>query len=138
MTHYKSDPTHFLLGFKLEDGGNTPLVDNTLYRHLVGNLLYLTHSIPNLSYVVGTVSSLMQKPHELHWKIVKCILQYVQGTITFGIHYETDSTLDRIGFTNSNRVGDSIDRKSISDYSLSHSSKPICWSSKEQDVISLS
>ena len=43
----------------------------------------------------------MQEPHELHWKAAKNILRYVQGTITFGIHYEEDSTLDLIGFTNS-------------------------------------
>ena len=48
MTDYKSSPTPFLSGFKLEDGGETPLVDNTLYRQLVGILLYLTHSKPNL------------------------------------------------------------------------------------------
>jgi hypothetical protein len=46
MTDYKSAPTPFLLGVKLEDGGETPLVDNTLYRQLVGSLLYLTHSRP--------------------------------------------------------------------------------------------
>jgi len=59
MIDYKSTPTPFLLGFKLEDGGETPLVDNTLYRQLVGSLLYLTHSIPDLSYAVGAVSRFM-------------------------------------------------------------------------------
>jgi hypothetical protein len=63
------------------------LVDNTLYKQLVGILLYLTHSRPDLSYVVGAVSRFMQEPHELHWKVAKCILRYVHGTITFGIHY---------------------------------------------------
>jgi hypothetical protein len=56
---------------------------------------------------------------KLHWKAVKCILRYVHGTITFGIHYETDSTLDLIGFIDSHWVGDSIDHKSTSGYSLS-------------------
>jgi hypothetical protein len=59
MLDYKSTPTPFLSGFRLEDGGETPLVDNTLYRKLVGRFLYLTHSIPNLSYAVGTVSRFM-------------------------------------------------------------------------------
>jgi hypothetical protein len=62
------------LGFKLEDCGDTPLVDNTLYIQLVGILLYLTHSRPDLSYAVGTVSRFMQEPHELHWKVAKHIL----------------------------------------------------------------
>jgi hypothetical protein len=77
MTDCKSAPTPFLSGVKLEDGGETPLVDSTLYRQLVGSLLYLTHSRPDLSYAVGAVSRFMQEPHELHWKDAKHILQYV-------------------------------------------------------------
>jgi hypothetical protein len=46
MTDCKSSPTPFLSRVRLEDGGDTPLVDNTLYRQLVGSLLYLTHSRP--------------------------------------------------------------------------------------------
>jgi hypothetical protein len=138
MRDCKSASTPFLSGVKLEDGKETPLVENTLYKHLVGRFLYLTHSRPNLSYVVGAVSRFMQEMHELHWKAAKHILRYVQGTITFGIHYGVDSTLDLIGFTNSDWAGDSIDRKSTSGYSLSLGSGPICWSSKKQAAIALS
>jgi hypothetical protein len=59
MTDCKFAPTPFLSGVRLEDGGDTPLVDNTLYRQLVGSLLYLTHSRPDLSYAVGVVSRFM-------------------------------------------------------------------------------
>jgi hypothetical protein len=137
MTNYKFAPTPFLSGFKLQDGGKSPLVDNTLYIQLVGSLLYLTHSRPDLSYAVGTVSKFMQEPHELHWKAAKCILRYVQGTITFGIHYATNSTLDLIRFTDSDWAGDNTDRKSTFGYSLSLGSGPICWSSKKQAAIAL-
>jgi hypothetical protein len=138
MTDCKSAPTPFLSGFKLEDGGETPLVDNTLYRQLVQSLLYLIHSRPYLSYAVGADSRFMQEPHEIHWKDAKHILRYIQGTITFGIHYEKNSTLDLIGFTDSDRVGDNIDRKSTSGYSLSLGSGPICCSGKKQTTIALS
>jgi hypothetical protein len=77
MINGKSTLTPFLSGVKLEDGWETPLVDNTLYIQLVGSLLYLTHSRLDLSYVVGVVSMFMQEPHELHWKAAKCILRYV-------------------------------------------------------------
>jgi hypothetical protein len=59
MTDCKSASTPFLSGVKLEDGGENPLVDNTLYKQLVGSLLYLTHSKTELSYAVGTVSRFM-------------------------------------------------------------------------------
>jgi hypothetical protein len=77
MTDCKSTPNPFLLGFRLEDGGDTPLVDNTLYRQLVGILLYVTHSRPDLSYAVGAVSQFMKESCEIHWKVVKHIHQYV-------------------------------------------------------------
>jgi hypothetical protein len=77
MTDCKSTPTPFLPRFRLEDGGDIPLVENTLYIQLVGSLLYPTHSIPNLSYAAGAVSKFMKEPHELHWKAAKCILRYI-------------------------------------------------------------
>jgi hypothetical protein len=55
MIHSKFSPTHFLSGVRLQDGRNTPLVDNTLYRKLMGSLLYLSHSQLDLSYAVGEV-----------------------------------------------------------------------------------
>jgi hypothetical protein len=104
----------------------------------VGSLLYLTHSRPYLSYAVGAVSRFLQEPHELYWKATKRILRYVQGTITFGIHYAANSTLDLIGFTDSDWAGDSIDRKYTYCYSLSLGSGPIYWSCKKQAAIALS
>ena len=74
MTDCKFAPTPFLSRVKLEDSGETPLVDKKMYIQLVGILLYLTHSKPYLSYAVGVVSRFMQEPHELHWKAAKRIL----------------------------------------------------------------
>eukprot|EP00253_Pinus_taeda_P023541 PITA_23541 len=138
MSDCKPAATPFLSGIKLENGKDTPLVDCTLYRQLVGSLLYLTHSRPDLSYVVGAVSRYMREPHELHWNAAKRILRYVQGTITYGIHYAANCSLNLIGFTDLDWVGDTIDRKSTSDYVLSLGSGPICWSSKKQAAIALS
>jgi hypothetical protein len=59
MTDYKSSLNPFLSRVRLEDGGETPLVDFTLYQKIVGSLLYLTQSKPDLSYAVGPVSRFM-------------------------------------------------------------------------------
>jgi hypothetical protein len=66
MTDCKSAPTPLFSGIRLEDGGNTPLVENTLYRQLVWSLLYLTHTRPYISYAVGAVIRYTQEPHDLH------------------------------------------------------------------------
>eukprot|EP00253_Pinus_taeda_P035024 PITA_35024 len=111
MTDCKPAPTPFLYGVRLEDGGDTPLVDSTVYRQLVDSLLYLTHSRPYLSY---------------------------GGTITFGIHYAAGTALNLLGFTEFDWAGDNIDCESTSGYSLSLGSGPICWSSTKQVAIALS
>jgi hypothetical protein len=82
----------------LEDSGDTTLVEINLYRQLVESLLYLTHTRLELSYAVGVVSRYMQELHELQWKAAKCILRYVQGTTSYGIHYAIGYALDLMVF----------------------------------------
>ena len=116
MTDCKETPFPFLSSIRLEDTGSTQLVDSTLYKYLIGDLLYLTHSRKYLSYDVSVVSKYMQDLHELHWKETNHILHYVQGTREFGIHYSMSAKIDLIDFTNSNQAGDSTDRKYTSGF----------------------
>eukprot|EP00253_Pinus_taeda_P023871 PITA_23871 len=69
---------------------------------------------------------------------VDCTLYRQLGTITYGIHYEANCSLNLFTFTDSDWAGDTIDRKSTSGYVLSLGSGPICWSSKKQAAIALS
>ena len=80
----------------------------------------------------------MQKTHEIHYKESKSILQYVQGTRNFRVHYASSSPLELVGFSDSDWDGDPIDRKSTSGYVFILSNGPICWSRKKQHTISLS
>jgi hypothetical protein len=103
-------PTHspFQSGVKLTATCTSPEVDATLYRQLVGSLLYLTHTCPDISFVVGLVAWYMQMPHEIHWKVAKSILFYVRGTVQFEIHYSSGGTPLLVGFTDSDWV-DNLD-----------------------------
>jgi hypothetical protein len=112
MDDCKPTPSPFQYGVKLTSTCTSPEVDATLYRQLVGSLLYLTHTHPDLSFVVGLVARYMQKPHESHWKETKMILLYVCGTIQFRIHYNSGGTPLLVGFTDSYWVDDPDDRKS--------------------------
>ena len=138
ITDCKSTATPFLSGVKLEDIGDTPLVDCTRYRQLAGSPLYFAHSRPDLSYAIGAVSRYMQEPHELHWKAFKRIIWYVKETTSYGIHYESRCTLDLVGYTDFDWLGDAKDRKSTLRYVFSIGSGPIYWSRKKQSIISLS
>jgi hypothetical protein len=66
MDDCKLAPSPFQSVVKLVATYTSPKVDATLYHHLVGSLLYLTHTRPDLSFVVGLVSRYMQTPHESH------------------------------------------------------------------------
>ena len=137
MKYFKPNKTPFLSGVKLEEAGS-PTVNNTLYRQLIGCLLYLTHTRPNISYVVSVASIYMDQPHEIHWRAAKRILNCVQGTRTHGIFYKAKSALDLIGFTDSDWAVDSTDRNSTSRYVFMIFEGPIIWSSKKQSAIALS
>ena len=77
------------------------MVNNTMYRKLIGCLLYLTHTRPDISYALSVASRYMDQPHEIHWREAKGTLNVVQGTRTHGIFYKAKSDLDLIGFTDS-------------------------------------
>ena len=87
MKYFKPSKTPFLSGVKLEEAQSTPLVNNTLYRQLVGCLIYLTHTRTSIYYVVGVAPIHMDQPHEIHCREAKIILNFVQGTRTHAIHY---------------------------------------------------
>ena len=74
MEYHKPTPSPFQYGVKLSVNCTTPEVDATLYRQIVGKLLYLTHTCPDLSFVVGLVTRFIHQPHESHWKETKRII----------------------------------------------------------------
>jgi hypothetical protein len=98
----------------------------------------LTHTRPDLSFVVGLVARYMKTPHESHWKAAKRILCYVHGTIQFGIHYSSRGTPLVVGFTDSDWVGDPDDPKSTAGYVFSLGSGLVTWAYKKQQAIALS
>jgi hypothetical protein len=138
MDDCKPTPSPFQSGVKLTSTCTSPEVDATLYRQLVGSLLYLTHTHPDLSFVVGLVSQYMKTPHESHWKAAKRILHYVRGTVQFGIHYSSGGTPLLVGFTDSDWADDPDDQKSTAGYVFSLGSGPVTWAYKKQQAIALS
>ena len=80
----------------------------------------------------------MDKPHEMHWRAAKRILNFVQGTRTHGIFYKAKSDLDLIAFTDSDWAGDNTNQNSTLEYVFMLAKGPISWSSRKQSVIALS
>ena len=131
MEDCKPTPSPFQSGVKLSLTCTSPEVDATLYRRLVGSLLYLTHSCPDISFAVGFVAQYMKHPHERHWKSAKRILRYIHGTIQFQIHYSTGATPLLVGFIDFDWIGDLNDHNSTIGYIFTLGSRPISWDCKK-------
>ncbi len=65
--------------------------DTTMYRRIMGSLIYMTITRPDLSYAVGVVSQFMQTPRKPHLDAVRRILRYIKHNLQCGIFYEAKS-----------------------------------------------
>jgi hypothetical protein len=80
------------------EGGGGGMVDNTIYRQLIGSLNYLTNTRPDISYAVNILSRFMQQPRDNHWNGAKRFLRYIQGTKDFGLLYKRLKILYLVDF----------------------------------------
>lgn len=122
--------------FQVED--DTGMADAKVFRSLVGGLIYLTHTRPDIAFSVGVVSRFMQNPTKHHFGAAKRILRYVAGTVDYGIWYAANSIFCLQGFSDSDWTGSLEDRKSTSGSIFHIGSGAITWSSKKQATTALS
>lgn len=113
-------------------------VNETEYKSLVGSLMYLTVTRPDLMYSVSFISRFMSDPHEEHILLAKRILRYVKETFNFGLFYDGTKESKLHVFTDSDYARDVEDRKCTSGYACIMSNAAICWSSKKQEIVTLS
>ncbi|KAK9928322.1 hypothetical protein M0R45_025465 [Rubus argutus] len=113
-------------------------VDATLFKQMVGSLMYLTATRPDLMFVVCLISRYMGSPTQLHFAVAKRILRYLQGTVDHGVYYKRDGASDLVGFTDSDYAGDIEDSKSTSGYVFMMSGGAVAWSSRKQPIVTLS
>ncbi|XP_055800411.1 secreted RxLR effector protein 161-like [Solanum dulcamara] len=125
----KCTPVEF--GLKLNKARRGDKVDNTLYRHIVDSLMYLTAARSDIMYVVGLISRYMEIPMEIRLLATKRNLCYVQGTKDFGLFYKKVEKSSLIGFAGSDYAGDQDDRKSTSGYVFLLGIRAVSWSSKK-------
>ena len=84
---------------KLTNDPSDESVDVTLYRSMIGRLLYLTTSRPDIAFSVGVCSRFQSNPKVSHLNAVKKIIKYVGGTCGYGLFYSKESNLSLTGFS---------------------------------------
>ncbi|RVW84529.1 Retrovirus-related Pol polyprotein from transposon TNT 1-94 [Vitis vinifera] len=100
-----------------EDGGK--MVDETHFRSLVGNMLYLTATRPDIMFAASLLSRFMHYPSHLHLGAAKRVLRYLQGMVELGIKYFRNIEVKLIGHCDSDWGGCIDDMKSTSGYAFS-------------------
>jgi hypothetical protein len=113
-------------------------IDSTYYKQMVGSLMYMTATRPDLMYAVSLISRFMESPTELHHQAIKKIMRYLKGTVNYGLFYKKSERNELVGFSVSDYAGDLDDRKSTSGYVFLLSGAAVSWSSKKQLVVTLS
>ncbi|KAL5795083.1 hypothetical protein ACOSP7_003677 [Xanthoceras sorbifolium] len=114
------------------------LEDALMFRQLVGSLIYLTLTRPDISYAVGVMSRYMQNPKKSHLEAVRRILRYVKSTIDYGLMYKKGENCKLVGYCDADYAGDHDTRRSTTGYMFTLGSGTISWCSKRQPTVSLS
>ena len=125
-------------GFKVSKDGDGKTIDETYYKQLVGSLMYLTATRPDLMFVTCLISRYMAKPMHIHLLLAKRALRYLKGTVNYGLHYKKGGDGELLAFTDSDYARDVDDRKSTSGYVFLMSSGAVSWCSKKQPIVTLS
>jgi len=115
-----------------------PEVNQTMYRGLIGSLLYLTTSRLDIMFVVCLCARFQSCPKESHLKAAKRILKYLKGSISVGLWYPSHSPIHLVGYSDSDFAGCKLDRKITNGTCHLLGSSLISWHIKKQACVALS
>ena len=138
MEESKCSPTPMATNLYLDvDEAGQP-VDITQYRAMIGSLLYLTASRPDILFSVCLCARFQANPKESHLKALKRVLKYVKGTQSLGLWYGRQNDLDLVGYADADFAGNKLDRKSTSGTCQFLGGSLVSWASRKQTSVALS
>jgi len=117
---------------------NGKSVDQKVYRSMIGSLLYLCASRPDIMLSVCMCARFQAAPMECHLVAVKRILRYLVHSLNLGLWYPKGSSFDLVGFSDSDYAGCKVDRKSTSGTCQFLGRSLVSWTSKKQNSVALS
>ena len=121
---------------KLSISDSSPPCDASLYRQMVGSLIWLTHTRLDIAFSAGVLGSFSAKPLTSHLHAVRRVLRYLNATPHRSILYGRGSTL--VGYSDSDWAGDIDNRRSTPGFCFTLGSGAVSWSSKKQPTVALS
>ncbi|GJR53009.1 retrovirus-related pol polyprotein from transposon TNT 1-94 [Tanacetum coccineum] len=123
---------------KLDEDKEGKSVDPSHYHGMIGTLLYLTASRPDLRFAIYMCARYQARPTEKHLHAVKRIFRYLRGTINRGLWYPKDSSIALTAFTDADHAGCQDTRRSTSSSMQFLGDRLVSWSSKSQKSAAIS
>lgn len=116
----------------------SPLLEHPeMYRSLVGRLIYLGVTRPDLAYSVHILAQFMQAPRTDHWQAALRVVRYLKGTLGQGLLLRADDNFQKTGWSDSDWASCPVTRRSITGYFVQLGSSPISWKTKKQHTVSM-
>ncbi|GJW68681.1 retrovirus-related pol polyprotein from transposon TNT 1-94 [Tanacetum coccineum] len=123
---------------KLDEDPLGILVDQTRFRSMVGSLMYLTASRPDLVFVVCMCARYQASPTKKHLEALKRVFRYLRGTINWGLWYSKDTAMELTAYADADHTGCQDTRRSTSGSAQFFRDKLVSWSSKKQKSTAIS
>jgi hypothetical protein len=118
LTDNKTVDTPIEVNARYSSSDGLPLIDPTLYRTIVGSLVYLTITRPDIAYVVHVVSQFVASPTTVHWAAVLRIMRYLRGTVFQSLLLSSTSSLELRAYSDADHGSDPTDRKSVTGFCI--------------------
>jgi uncharacterized membrane protein YciS (DUF1049 family) len=138
MEDSKPVGTPMVTGCKLSKDDDSPDVDQSSYRSMIGSLLYITTSRPDIMHVVGMVGRYQSAPKQSHLLAVKRIFRYLKETMNYGLWYPKNQNFQLSVYSDVDWANCMDERKSTSGGAFFLGDSLVAWLSKKQGSISLS
>ena len=134
----KTLTTPMASNLNLLSDASSEIVDAMMNCQMIGSLMYLTNTRPEICFVVNTLSQFFTDLRNVHLIAAKHILRYRRGTVDYGIKYESNKNINLEGYVDLYWEGSAIGRKSTSGCSFNMGLGVICWFSRKKSCVALS
>ena len=94
MMDFKAITTPMASNLKLLSDASSEAVDAMMYHQMIGSLMYLTNTRPDICFVVNTLSQFLIEPRHVHLFVAKHILRYLKGIVDYGLKYKDDQKIN--------------------------------------------
>ncbi|KAL2230674.1 UNVERIFIED_CONTAM: Retrovirus-related Pol polyprotein from transposon RE2, partial [Sesamum indicum] len=134
----KTVSTPFPANFKFVSESEGALQDPSRYRRLVGRLLYLGFTRPEISYATQQLSQHIQHPCEQHWNAAMYLIRYLRGTHSSGLLFPANNDFKLRAYSDADWASCQLTRRSTTGYCIMLGTSPVSWKTKKQNTVSRS